>query len=258
MSKVLTPEERTLVEQIASLGPVILFEQGMSEEDAQAFMDRPEVKAYLERFALEVQHQDVLGTLTRFSARRQLARLVPESIEVLRRALVGPMYRFERVFDKDGNETIQVRRDLGGNSPLVDIPEPTSNQLRAAGEVLDRVGVIPAQKLEARISVSSVSEIMQREQVIDTTFAVNPETESYEQQTLSRERVRNVLEILKGRLPALLDSKPTKELVASLKPKSVKVKKPKPAPAKTATVKKPKAGKTSRKNTSANTKSKAG
>ena len=232
MSKALTPEERTWIEQLASLGPSILFEKGMSEVEAQAFMDRPEVKAHLERFAMEVQQQDVLGALTRFSAKRQLARLVPDSVEVLRRALVGPMYAFETVFDSQGNEGIRVRRTVGKDTPQIDIPEPTSNQLRAAAEVLDRVGVQGAAKLEGRVSTAAVSEIMQREQVIDTSFAVNPETDSYEQQTLSRERVRNVLEILKSRIPQLMEGEPAKALVKSLSPKSVKVKRPKAASAK--------------------------
>lgn len=237
MSNALTIHERGLIEQIASLGPSILFEHGMDEKAAQTFMERPEVATYLERLAVEVQHQAVLGTLTRFSARRQLSRLVPESVRVLREALAGPAYVIHDVIDTEtGESRRQVQRDLLGK-PVFSLPEPTSNQLRAAAEVLDRVGVVGTQtKVIERVTPENVADLIHREEIVDSTFAINPDAESHEQQTLSRERVRNVLEVLRKRLPALLDSKDTKRLVQ----KVARVKLPK-KPVKVVSVKKGKA-----------------
>ena len=231
MSNILTTEERLWIEQVAALGPSILFEHGMDEAQAKAFMERPEVLGYLERLAAEVQHQETLGALTRFSAKRQLSRLVPESVRILRDALAGPSYSFRTVYDSQlGEHRVQVERDLGGK-PVIRIPEPTNNQLRAATEVLDRVGVTGQAKLGERVTPSAVTDLVHREEVVDSTFAINPDAESYEQQTLSRERIRNVLELLKKRLPDIIDQKNTKKLLTVVikKSKSAVIKKPKKA-----------------------------
>ena len=96
---------------------------------------------------------------------------------------------------------------------------------------IERTGTAAAAAEQLGVTPSAVTDLVHREEVVDSTFAINPDAESYEQQTLSRERIRNVLELLKKRLPDIIDQKNTKKLLTVVikKSKSAVIKKPKKA-----------------------------
>lgn len=208
----LSQKERELVARIASLGPSVMFEMGMDTVAAHDFMSRKEVRAELERLNQEFNHQDVIQALTRFNAKRQLARLVPESVDVLRKALAGPTY----VRGPDGKPKISL---LDGDF-AVEEPEPTATQMRAAAEVLDRVGVAGANKME-RIPNLNLNVLFKGEEAASVAVEVEDQSlQTEEQRALSRERVRNFILMLSGRLKDIQSSDASAELVGVLKPKS--------------------------------------
>jgi hypothetical protein len=178
----LTIAEKDLVQAAFSLGPSALIESGMSAEDVKSFLERPDVKRELQILVHEYEHQDALNALTRFTARRRLARLSQRAIDVLEQSLRGPEY--VRV----GNG---VMLDLQGR-PILRNPEPTSNQQRAATEILDRLDV---KKVEAA-TITNPEAMFQQDSARQIDVVSDPAHVTEEQRTMSREKVRKVIETL--------------------------------------------------------------
>lgn len=232
VAKELSKLDEQWIERLVIGGPEALVEIGLSLTQVKDFMERPEVKAKLESINTEFNHQDVVTSLTKFATRRKLARMIPDSLDVLRNALAGPVYAQEEVVDTAGNEFTVVRHDIQGN-PIIRIPEPTRNQLKAAAEVLDRTGVVSVNKNE-RLPSMNINLLLKQEQISDIQIEMDPELTTSEQQSLSREKVRNVIEKLSKGLNKVVTGEKVKELKSTLtgkKPKK-KAKKAEPTPKK--------------------------
>lgn len=188
----LTEADRQLLQRTFAVGPAALAEEGYSLADAHAFLARPEVQEAWAALQREFDKQEVVFGHTKFVLRRQLTRLGPGATAILASALTGPKY----ARDKGGT----ILTDAKGH-PILEEPEPTFGQLHAAKEVLDRLDVAARAKDEgARTNINILFQQDRRERV---ALAVDPALESEEQRALSRERVRNVIESLRGKLPSL-------------------------------------------------------
>lgn len=224
--KTLSDKDRQLIEYLVLGGPEALIDLGMKPSQVNAFMERPEVKAALETINAEFNHQDVVQNLTRFAARRRLARLIPDSIEVLEDALRGPTYAREKYTDAAGNQHIVVRQDIQGK-PIVQIPEPTRNQVKAATEVLDRTGVGSFDKFGERLPSMNLANLLKQENVGEVSVELDPKLDTAEQQSLSREKVRVVIEMLSDKVSKLRDTTAGKSLLKAISGKPKKKTKPK-------------------------------
>jgi hypothetical protein len=94
-----------------------------------------------------------------------------------------------------------VKRDEHGN-PLVTKPEPTRNQLHAAEVILRELNIGDFRLLAADVRLQDLVANPEKAllQVQEATNAAEETGETREQQALSRERVRNAIELM---LPAL-------------------------------------------------------
>lgn len=189
----LTEADRQLLQRAFAHGPAALVEEGFSAADAAAFLARPDVQQAWAAFQREYDKQEVIFGHTKFVLRRQLTRLGPGATAILATALAGPRYA------RNAQGTILT--DAKGH-PILEEPEPTFGQLHAAKEVLDRLEVVNRTKDEgARTNINILFQQDRTEQ--RTALVVDPALESEEQRALSRERVRNIIEALRDKLPAL-------------------------------------------------------
>lgn len=204
MAKV-SDDDLALVEALMVEGPSAFTNRGLSSDDAADFLQRPEVRATLERINSELGQQEALMALVRFTGRRKLSKLVPKAVEVLDDALDGPLYAMHEVIDAASGERVVVPRLDTKGEPIMLRPGPTPVQLRAATEVLDRVGLAPTTKIQLdRAGSINLPQLLGR--VVESQDPVLPEMEgSREQQGLSRERVRNAIEVLRGNVRQVLE-----------------------------------------------------
>ncbi len=222
---VLSELDKQWIEYLIIGGTDALLEQGLSPNQIDDFLARKEVRASLDTINAEFGRQEVVQSVTRFGARRHLARMIPESLKVLRLALLGPEYAMERRTDSRGESTLVVRYDLQGK-PIVSIPEVTPTQMKAAAEVLDRTGVAPSKTVERHPNVD-LHKLLKEENVTNVTVEEDPTIESTEQRTLSRERVRLTIDQLAERIIELRDSPTAQKLFDTLAGKPEKKKKKK-------------------------------
>jgi hypothetical protein len=201
----LTHQERMLVKSAFARGPAALLEAGITPEGVGEFMRRAEVQAEFTLLAQEFDHQDVLSDRTKFMSRRELARLVPGATALLARALAGPVYA------RNADGTVQL--DPQGNRMVLEA-EPTALQQRAAEEILDTLS-IKAQKGEELVQGKDlVTMFYAAEEVVNLQDDPNQHTE--EQRALSREKVRNAIEVL---TPIVVDLKSDAEKALTKKKK---------------------------------------
>lgn len=189
----LNEQERQLVKRAFAQGPAILLESGFTRETAIAFFERIDVK---EEFALlerEFQNQDTIKARTKFISRRDLARLAGGATAVLARALAGPQYV------RDG--TNKILRDAKGHPILVD-PGADAVQLRAAEQVLDRLGVVSDVEIEKGGDTSPTA-FLGPVKADALAFSNDPNVDPKEH-ALRRERIRNAILSIAGEVPAII------------------------------------------------------
>lgn len=197
----LTEAERSIVHRTFAQGPAILFEEGFDEKAASDFLRRPDVQSEMLLLERELDHQESLAARSRYVARRQLARLTPGAVAVIGQALLGPRYLMRP--DESGNQVIAT--DVDGK-PITLRKEPTAQQLRASEMVLEALGVPHQRARNGEAQTTPNIEILFRSTKETTAAKIDvddPALSKEAQRALSRERVRNVIEILAERVPAL-------------------------------------------------------
>jgi hypothetical protein len=184
---ILTDEERALTRNAFHQGPAALIEAGFTPEEMGAFLRRPEVVGELNLLTKEFEEQKHLGDRAKFMARRNLSRLVNGATAVLARSLAGPRY----ARDNKG----QILLDARGHPVLVE-PETTPIQLRAAESVLDKLGVADQKGVFADVAGDVNVTLMLQAAEETMRLDDDPELVTDEQRALSREKVRNIIELL--------------------------------------------------------------
>jgi len=213
----LSREDAELIEAVFMRGPSALLDMGLAPAEAEAFLQRPEVQQQIEILAHDFRHQDLAAARVRFGLKRRLQRMAPDALRVIEEALGGPRY----VRNAQG----QIVHGMYG--PLISEPEPTTKQRSTAIDLLDRLGLTPESRdaKDKALPDLKVSLILQQE--IEATNVEIQGSGTMEEQALSRERVRGVIEALASKLPSLRE----KYRLAPPAPKvRVKVKRVKPCP----------------------------
>lgn len=187
----ITPVERRLIHRAFSYGPSALLDAGLSPEEIETFLDRPAVKAEIALLESEYKNRDAIQSLSRFMAQRSLLRSAPDAVDILRRAVAGTLY----ARDEHG----RVLRDENGNPVEMD-SSTFRNTLHAAEQVLDRIGVADKTK-DGNVDVD-INMLFQKIEESKVEVRLNPDYESPEEKGLSREKIRNAIELLRERLPA--------------------------------------------------------
>jgi hypothetical protein len=192
---VLTEDERRLVQQAFMRGPSALLERGFSHEDAAEFMRREDVQEQVALLDRELAHQESIAARTRFGVRRDLSKLASGAASILGAAMAGPAY----ARDADGN----ILRDAKGR-PVIREAGPSSLQVSAAGEVLDRIGVgRDAKDNEAGRDMKLNILFGDSGGKVAIEITNDPNHKSEEEKALSRERIRTVISKVTARLPQL-------------------------------------------------------
>ena len=192
----LTQAERAAIELVFMRGPASLLEDGWGAEQIAEFLTKPEVRTCLEAMLVEFGGQEVTNARVRYGLRRGVTRLAPDALKVFQQALAGPQY----LRNKSGKVIV------GLHGPIVEEPQPTSNQLRASLELLDRLGLPPESRdvhRERAPNTLNVNALMGSPVDVKVIDGVVSEKGTHEQRVLSRERVRGVIDALTKKLPEL-------------------------------------------------------
>lgn len=191
-SKVLTAEERTLTQRAFMQGPAALFEAGLDKTGVLEFLEREEVREHYDLLNREFRHQEVMSAANKWGLGRQLTRLGDGAVAILANAMVGPEY----ARDQQGH----ILTDARGH-PILRQAEVSLVQLRAAEGVLDRLGVDLGRSQREKSAGLDADILFRQMQEVQVKIEDDPDLEKEEQQALSRERVRNVIEIMKDAIP---------------------------------------------------------
>lgn len=190
--EVLGKEDAELVGQVFSNGPSILIERGWSPSRIQDFLRRPVVVQQMQLLGIELQHQESLDLRNRFMVQRRLRRSSDQAVATLERALIGDVPEL----DDNENQLVDEHGRL-----LYTVHAPTEQQYDAATQILDRLGCRPllARDLAGMGSDADVTLLLTRA-AEDAAVKLVEDTEkaSYSERSLSRERVRVVMEKLAG------------------------------------------------------------
>jgi hypothetical protein len=185
----LTNSERNIIRNAFFQGPSALSEQGFDQEETTTFLRRPEVMQEIQLLTREFEEHSAFTERTKFAARRGLSRLLNGATAVLARGLAGPQYQR----DSDGNVIFDAR----GNPLLRDV-EPTSAQLASAKEVLNQLNIADDRGLAGRAIGADINVTLMLQAAEETVkLQEDPSLVSEEQRALSREKVRNAIDILR-------------------------------------------------------------
>ena len=187
----LTEDEKSLVRKAFSQGPAALIDAGFDAESARTFLEREDVQAALHLLDREFKNQEAIYGRTRFIAKRQLARITPGAVAVLGQAVAGPLY----ARDNQGN----ILMDYKGR-PILQQPEPSPVQLRAAEDILDRIGVEGKTAVDKSADVN-VTDLLKDADAKLIDVDADPDAKSHEERALSRERMRTAMEQLRQMIP---------------------------------------------------------
>ena len=210
---VLNASERHLVHTAFGQGPTALTEAGMEAQAVSDFLQRDDVQAELRLLTKEFEHQDSIDALIKFSAKRELRGMKGIATNVIRQALIGPEY-----LTLNG----EVQRDEMGK-PILICAEPSQGQRQTAMNVLDRLNVLPNPNATATANVDVTVLFNQNEESTVEIKTDNTHT-TEEQRSLSRERVRNIIETL-GLKFNKMKKTADKQIAVEKKVKKKKVKK---------------------------------
>lgn len=188
----LSPQEADIVRHLFTRGVDALLEQGWSPEQVNEFLDRPDVEVEARRIVEEYNDRRDRVERVRYDATRRLAKHVTAAVDVIGEALKGPEY--ER--DEKGHLI------SGKTGPMVSNPEPTTNQLKAAKEVFERIGIGP----EVTLSLEITAEMVLGRAKTAVAIARDPQAENEVDEMHSREKARKVISGLESCLPKLLES----------------------------------------------------
>ena len=190
--KVLTEEEQRLTQRAFMQGPAALFEAGFDATGVLEFLGRQNVSEYFALLTREFTHQEVMSAATKWGLTRQISRLGEGAVALLANAMIGPEYQR----DNDG----RIMTDVRGH-PLLREAEVSPVQLRAAESVLDRIGVDGGKSQREKSAGLDADILFRQMQEVQVKIEDDPNLEKEEQQALSRERVRSVMEIMKDAIP---------------------------------------------------------
>lgn len=212
----LNSDERNTIELAFMRGPGALLERGWNHDQITSFFERPDVRLEIEALTHEFAKKDAYATRLKFGLKRELARFGPGAAAMLGAALAGPIY----ARDKQGS----IITDAKGHPVLREVG-PTRNQIVAATEILDRVGVAPEGKggLGGERGNVEVNLNFGQDARMKLKIADDPEHTTKEEKALSRERCRNVISILAVKLPDI-KARAEKALSVRKRPKSCKKK----------------------------------
>lgn len=188
----LTPDDRSLVQRIFAQGPAALAEAGYDGDEATIFLQRMDVVGEWAVLTREHDNQEVLFGHTKFVLKRQLSRLGPGATAILAQALAGPEY----MRDEEGG----IVTDAIGRAIMLR-PEVTPVQLAAAKDVLERLEV--SGRIRDDVTGKLNIKVLFEKDRGDATIEIDPALKSEEQRAFSRERTRNMIEVLRSVLPAL-------------------------------------------------------
>ena len=214
----LNSEERNTIELAFMRGPGVLLELGWNRDQIISFFERPDVKFEVAALTHEFSKKDHYAARLKFGLKRELSKLGQVATAILGTALAGPIY----MRDKAGN----VITDAKGHPVLREVG-PTRNQLVAATEILDRVGVASEGK-GGPVGDRSGMEInfnFGQDERMKVQIADDPSHTTREEKALSRERCRNVIAVLAQKLPTIKAR--AEKALSHPKPKSRKKKKKK-------------------------------
>ncbi len=202
--------ERSLVPQTYMRGPAALFELGYTEAAVAEFIQRPHVLDAFAALGAEQRHEEVLLGRARFIAKRTMAGMIPDAVDLMRQALNGPVYARDEngyiINDKRGNPIMNQRVD--------------TSQFAAAVEILNRVGVNPKEPATQDVNptVLFASQADARRSLVDQSANLTEE-----QRIISRERMRSIVSVLSPKIAEI------KAQILKTAPQVIKASKPKPA-----------------------------
>ena len=191
-TKVLTAEEQNLTRRAFMHGPAALFEEGLDKTGVLEFLDREEVREHYDLLSREFRHQEVMAAANRWGLGRQLTRLGDGAVAILANAMAGPEY----ARDQQGH----IMTDVRGH-PILREAEISPVQLRAAESVLDRLGVDQGKSQREKSAGLNADILFRQMQEVQVKIEEDPNLEKEAQQALSRERIRNVMEVMRDAVP---------------------------------------------------------
>lgn len=200
----MTDQDKKLATVAFTGGPSALLEEGMTVAEVKAFIGRPEIHQYMQALDAELPIHQSLMDRQKFVAKRALARLAPQAVQLLADAMRGIEYEK----DADGNIVMEVTTKGKGRTaeeikrPKIKHIPPADYQVEAAQDVLDRIGVNEKSAVDAgtSVSVKLMFDDAQKSGV-EIPYASTHMTEK--QKVASRERLRTVMEKLYGKMTAV-------------------------------------------------------
>jgi len=184
-----TPSERDLIDRYCVEGPQAFYREGYTPTQVHEFMSRPDVKRLMSSLITEFRDSEMYEAIQKFALRRQLSRLAPGAVSVMAQSLVGPTY----VREEDGS----LKTDNKGRY-VVSRAAPTRTQVRVAQDLLDRLGVVPDDKIG--LPNVNVNVLIQKPKADESDVEIDYGSETYEDRALSRERMRTAMLQLTGRI----------------------------------------------------------
>lgn len=198
----------------------MLVQAGYSADQVRAFFDREDVQLEMAAMDREFKHASTFNARTQYATRKSLAQLSPGAVGLLARAMAGPVYA--------RGPSNEILRDARG-FPIIREAELSPMQLRAAEIVVDAVGGKDAKMDGYRGDVQINVLLANTKQGVEIEHDVSATTP--EQKALSRERMRNAIDRLMLKLPAVQErvqkalASPSTIDVSATKPRVVKKRK---------------------------------
>lgn len=188
--------ERDLVQRAFYRGPSALIQAGMSVDEIQHFLHRAEIQSEFQLLQNEFDHRGAFEIRQNFHARQRLAGRLDDAIDVVEDALNDPVY----LRDPEDGSIIEKEVKKGVWRPAVLTPGPDPQQVWAAEQILDRLGIHPRYKQEEGrgVDVNVTVLISKAAEQATTELLEDPSAKTDVEKSISRERVRNVMERLAG------------------------------------------------------------
>lgn len=190
----LTASERSLAEAGFAFGPSAFVKAGMSVEEYLAFISRPAVVSLYKMLSDEFKDATAMNRRRQFMAKRALAHSIPSAIRVIERAIKGPQYR--KVNGK-------AMTDSAGRF-MIARPGPTSSQVAAAQDLLNRLNISSADRRDQSGFASLAIKMnygLDREEGVKIEY--DPGATSTEMKH-SRTKLRRMMQLLEPNLMKLL------------------------------------------------------
>lgn len=180
----LTTEERRLAKAVFHQGPTVLVDEGWSWERIHRFTQDEEVLEIWTLLKREFDIHEGLRARGKFTAIRNILKMVDPASAVLAQALAGPEY----ARDQQG----RILRDALGR-PMLLQAEVTPTQVKAAEFILEGAGVRDHRIMGDPASDPSLKLLFAANADEKVAVEDDPLATTEEARALSRERVRNAL-----------------------------------------------------------------